>query len=245
MPSAPASTARRASAPPSGPLTMSLPGQCARSTAMSSKVMLELNCPMLSATVLARWPGGKFANVIAGLRSIRTQYAGRLPMLAIVLTVSSGGMTSPLRMSRLRLPVTVVSTVTASTRYPLAAARWTRSWVSPRSLNTYSWNQMSSWPDARAAAARSSIEVVDMVDSVYGRLRRPAARATATSPSGCIIRVQPVGAMASGMESARPNNCVPVSTPATSTSSLGRNRHPRNARALPAMLSSSSAAPST
>ena len=56
-------------------------------------------------------------------------------MLAIVLTVSSGGMTSPLCSSRTRKPVTVVSTVTASTRYPLVAARWTSSWVSPRSLN--------------------------------------------------------------------------------------------------------------
>ena len=84
-----------------------------------------------------------------------------------------------------------------------------------------------------------------MVDSVYGSFRRPAARATAISPSGCIIRPYPVGASASGMDSSRPKSRVPVSTPATSTSSLGRNRQRRNARALPAMLSSSSAAPST
>ena len=166
-------------------------------------------------------------------------------MLAMVETVSSGGMTSPLCSSRTRKPVTVVSTVTTSARYPLSAARRTSSRVSPWSLSMYSWNQMSSWPAARAPAARSSIEVVPMVDSVYGSFRRPAARATAISPSGCIIRLYPVGAIASGMDSSRPNSRVPVSTLATSTRWLGRNRRRRNAPTFPAMLSSSSAAPST
>ena len=38
-------------------------------------MMLALNLPMLSATVRPPLPGGKLANVMAGLRSIRAQYA--------------------------------------------------------------------------------------------------------------------------------------------------------------------------
>jgi hypothetical protein len=43
----------------------------------------------------------------------------------------------------------------------------------------------------------SSIEVVAMLDPAYGMPRRPAARATANSPSGWVIRGKPVGAKAS------------------------------------------------
>ncbi len=139
----------------------------------------------------------------------------------------------------------MVSTARASTRYPLSAACCTMSRVFAMSLTTYSWNQISSWPAACAAVARSLIEVLPMVDRVYGRFRRPAARATAGSPSGCIIRVEPVGARASGSEAGRPRICVLVSTWATSTSSRGRNFQRRNAAVLAARLISSSAAPST
>ena len=41
--------------------------------------------------------------------------------------VSAGGMDSPLRRSRTRLPATIVSTVTTSVENPLSAARATRS----------------------------------------------------------------------------------------------------------------------
>ena len=83
-------------------------------------------------------------------------------MLATVRTVSSGGRVRPLRTSRMRRPVTIVSTVTTSTRNPQAAARSTSSRVSPPSVWMYSWNHRSPC----AAAARSSIDVFAMVDSV-------------------------------------------------------------------------------
>ena len=83
-------------------------------------------------------------------------------MLATVRTVSSGGRVRPLRTSRMRRPVTIVSTVTTSTRNPEAAARSTSSRVSPLSVWMYSWNHRSPC----AAAARSSIDVFAMVDSV-------------------------------------------------------------------------------
>src|SRR5580704_4713301 len=115
-------------------------------------------------------------------------------MLASVCMVSSGGMTSPLRRSRVRWPVTKQSTVTTSTRYLAAAARSTSSLFSPLSRRMYSWNHRSGC----AASATASMVVVAMVDSVYGSPRRCAARAAAISPPGCIIRVYPVGARASG-----------------------------------------------
>ena len=55
-------------------------------------------------------------------------------MLPIVAIVSAGGMVRPLRSSRVRCPVTKVSTVTTSTRYPAASARFTSSLVSPSSF---------------------------------------------------------------------------------------------------------------
>ena len=48
------------------------------------------------------------------------------------------------------------------------------------------------------AAATSSIEVVPIVESVYGMPASPAAVAPAISPSVCIRRVNPVGAMPKG-----------------------------------------------
>jgi len=49
--------ARRASDAPSGPLTISLPGKCSRSSAMLSQVMLALNLAMPLATV-PDWKSG-------------------------------------------------------------------------------------------------------------------------------------------------------------------------------------------
>ena len=128
--------------------------------------MLALNLPTWKSTDSPGGAAGKLANLMAGLRSIRTQYAGRDPMLAMVLAVSCGGMIRPLCSSRVRKPRNVVSTVTVSTRYPLAAARSTISRVCAMLRITYSWYQISSWPAAWAAAATSSIEVVPIVDSV-------------------------------------------------------------------------------
>src|SRR6266567_3925971 len=127
-------------------------------------------------------------------------------MLASVWMVSSGGMSSPFLRSLVRFPVTVVATVTMSTRYPAATARSTRSLFIPLSRWMYSWNHRSGRPGGRSglvgtedtAAARSSIVVVAIVDNAYGSPYRSAARAAAISPPGCIIRVYPVGASASG-----------------------------------------------
>ena len=71
-PSAPTETARRQSAGPSGPFTISCPGQRARSSAMSSQVMPGLNSLPVPSMVSASCPA-KLAKTMAGLRSIRVQ----------------------------------------------------------------------------------------------------------------------------------------------------------------------------
>ena len=139
----------------------SLPGQRARSSAMSSQSMPGLNNAPVPSMVAAGCPA-KLAKSMAGLRSIRIQYPGLPAMLASVRAVSSGGMIRPFRRSLVRCPVTKVSTVTTRTRYPAAAARSTSSLVSPLSRRMYSWNHRSGC----AASATASMVVVAIVDSV-------------------------------------------------------------------------------
>ena len=55
-----------------------------------------------------------------------------------------------------------------------------------------------------------------MVDNAYGMPARSATRATAGSPSVCIIRVKPVGANPNGAAAGRPRMTVEVSTEDTS-----------------------------
>ena len=73
---------------------------------------------------------------------------------------------------------------------------------------------------------------------------RAAARATASSPSGHTMRVNPVGARANGTGWHRPNSSTEVSNADTSRSTRGTNSLWSNAAALRFMVSSSSAAPS-
>ena len=68
----------------------------------------------------------------------------------------------------------------------------------------YSWNQLR---PCGAAAATSSIDVVPMVDNENGMPAASAAVAPAISPSVCIIRVKPVGAMPNGSADVRPSTC--------------------------------------
>src|SRR5690349_20093665 len=99
-------------------------------------------------------------------------------MLPSVWTVSAGGMTRPFRSSLVRCPVTKVSTVTTSTRYPAASARFTSSLVSPSSFWMYSCNHRSGW----AAAAPSSMGEVEHGGGGEGQpgpRRRPRTAALA------------------------------------------------------------------
>jgi hypothetical protein len=90
----------------------------------------------------------------------------------------------------------------------------------------------------------SSIEHVPSVDKQNGMPARAAAWAPAISPSVCIRRVKPVGAIPNGSATLSPSTVLPVSIFATSQRIVGWNSMSRNACLARASDSSSSAAPS-
>ena len=106
---------------------------------------------------------------------------------------------------------------------------------------TYSWNQFL---PSGLAAFTFSIEVVPRVDSVNGMPAAPAAPAPAVSPSVCISRVKPVGAIPNGSVAGPPKTVVDVSTCETSLSMDGWNSTSSNACRARVRESSPSAAPS-
>ena len=82
------------------------------------------------------------------------------------------------------------------------------------------------------------------MDSVNGMPAAPAAPAPAVSPSVCISRVKPVGAMPNGSADGPPNTVVAVSTVETSLRIDGWNSTSSNACLARAREISPSAAPS-
>ena len=80
---------------------------------------------------------------------------------------------------------------------------------------------------------------------MYGSPCRAADRAPPISPSGCSIRVYPVGPSTIGTGSVEEKTKPDVSADATPASTRGRNRQERKAATFAATAISSSAAPST
>src|SRR5215471_3229942 len=73
------------------------------------------------------------------------------------------------------------------------------------SFGQYSWNQRGPSP---LAAAISSIEYEAAVDMIIGTPRSAAARAVASSPSGCTIDWTPIGASSTGAGISVPSTVV-------------------------------------
>ena len=94
------------------------------------------------------------------------------------------------------------------------------------------------------AAFTFSIEVVPSVERVKGMPAAPAAPAPAISPSVCMRRVNPVGAMPNGSAEVPPKIDVVVSTFDTSRRTDGENSMSSNAWRARLRESSASAAPS-
>ena len=90
----------------------------------------------------------------------------------------------------------------------------------------------------------SSIEVVPSVDSVNGIPAAAAAPAPAISPSVCMRRVNPVGAMPNGSALGPPRIVVDVSSSGAGARIPGWNSMSSNACRARASESSPSAAPS-
>ena len=83
-----------------------------------------------------------------------------------------------------------------------------------------------------------------MVDRAKGIPAAAAAAAPTRSPSVCIMRVNPVGAMPKGSLTGLPSTFQPVSTVETSRRMAGLNCSPAKARLARAREISASAAPS-
>jgi hypothetical protein len=94
------------------------------------------------------------------------------------------------------------------------------------------------------AAATSSIEVVPSVERAKGMPAAAAAPAPAISPSVCMRRVKPVGAMPKGSALGPPKIVVEVSTVETSRRIAGWNSTSLKAWRARRSESSPSAAPS-
>jgi hypothetical protein len=88
------------------------------------------------------------------------------------------------------------------------------------------------------------MEAVPMVERVKGIPAASAAREPAYSPSDCIIRVKPVGAMPNGSEERPPRISVDVLTVSTLRRTEGRNSRSRKVPRARAREISASAAPS-
>jgi hypothetical protein len=102
--------------------------------------------------------------------------------------------------------------VSTSAEHFAARARSMSEAAKPRSRMTYSWNQKG----FATSAATSSIEQIDMVESVNGTPKRSAARAARISPSAQFKPVRPVGASATGMRASSPTMVMLVERRSTS-----------------------------
>ena len=127
-------------------------------------------------------------------------------------------------------------------RKPAAAARSTSERVTPRSACMYSWNQRVA---SGAAAATSSIDRDEAVESVNGIPAVAAPRAVAISPSGWAIPWTAIGAIATGMAAGVPRNVVEGSIRETSTRTRGRSRRRRQAASFSVSVTSSQEPPAT
>ena len=88
------------------------------------------------------------------------------------------------------------------------------------SFSVYIWNQKG----LVTCSATSSIEQIDMVESVKGTPNFSAARAALISPSALCMPVSPTGASATGIATSCPIIDERVPRPVMSTAMRWRNR---------------------
>jgi hypothetical protein len=114
--------------------------------------------------------------------------------------------------------------------------------VTASSVGQYSWYHRGPSPDA---SATSSMECDDAVDSTIGTPSSAAARATASSPSGCTIDITPMGASRSGAGIGVPSRVVDQSRPVVSRSIRGTIPYRSNAARLARIVAPPPAPPAT
>lgn len=132
--------------------------------------------------------------------------------------------------------------MTNSVSNPLAQARSISSCDRSRSFHRYSWNHRRPSPEARAT---SSADWVPIVDSANGIPAAVAAAAPASSPSECMKRVKPVGAIPNGCALTPRAMVTAGSTVVAPLRTFGTKVVSRKASRVLAAVTSASAAPST
>ena len=220
--SAPASTTARASSTVWMPLTTSGPGQASRSQARSAIVAAGSNTRCRRARRRCRRSGCSDANSSGSVVSRSNHQAGCRAPSAKVRSDSDGGIVRPLRTSRSRGPghrgvdgehqrlvargagpldeVAARLPVAPQVQLEPASGRPAPRRRAPRSTSCPSWTARRGCPT------------------------RSATRATAGSPSVCIIRVKPVGREDQRQRGAGARgSSSTVSTAETSRSTRGRN----------------------
>ncbi len=127
------------------------------------------------------------------------------------------------------------SSVTIRPTAPAARARSIRAAMSSRVPTQYSWKNVCG-----LAATTSSTGLDANEDSPIAVPRAAAARATATSPSGCTA-CTPVGEMSTGSEIGWPITVVAISRVAGRPATCGANPSSENASTLSAAVTPFSA----
>ena len=222
------------------PLIVKSPSHCSRIHFRSSKVIDGSNIKSSSSATVP-FQFFMVAKVIAGVVKKFIHHSGRGIASIRVLPVRRGGTVKPFRTSRRRAPATGTSTVRSKFLTPAVWARRTSSILASRSFHIYSWNQLVPFG---AALTTSSMLVVPRVDSEKGIPNLAAARAPAISPSVCIMRVKPVGAIPTGIANSSPNTSQARDASDTSCKILGRNSRSKKARRARSSVNSDSAEPS-
>ena len=125
---------------------------------------------------------------------------------SMLLIVGLGGALSPLRRSLCRCAKIWRSRVTISAEQFATFARAISLRIKSLSRITYNWNQNG----FDVLDATSSIEHIDIVESVKGTPNSSAAFAANISPSARCIPVRPVGARATGIGRSWPSISILV-----------------------------------
>ena len=128
--------------------------------------------------------------------------------------------------------------MTTSTVYPAARARRSRLAVTASSVGQYSWYQRGP-----LGSAISSSVCDAAVEATTGSPSAAAARAEASSPSGCRIDCTPIGASSSGAGIRVPSTLVDQSRAVLSRSIRGTNPWRSNAARLARIVAPDPAPP--
>ena len=130
--------------------------------------------------------------------------------------------------------------MTTSAEKPETCARDKKLAVIASSFGQYSWNHLVPSP---LASATASIGCEETVDRIIGSPSSAATRATASSPSGCMMPCTPTGAVSTGAGIFVPSTVAVRSRSVAPVSIRGTIRQSSNASRLARYVAPDPAAP--